>query len=475
MAQPTTSPKIEELRFRLKTDPKSRLFYPLAEELRKIGQFDEAEKVLRTGLESHPSYLSAWVSFGRVLRDQKKDGEASEALTRALQIDPGNVVAARLLADAYLALGEKVEAIKKYKLVHALLPTDQDVAAIITKLDHEINPPEAVTAAEPASAAVELASEEESAAPEATPFEMSAAADGGAAENASPFASATEEESPFGGDESEPAQAQLTSPVFGSHSQPDSPFASPRVAADETNPWTRGGNALSAAFAVQQEEQRVEEATGDAEPMSAAHDESPFETAASDAGYTAAAFQIEQPSGVHLSRAPLAAELPSETAPADDLPLPDAAVVAPEPLVAELSNDETSDLFGYESPAEPFPADAQPVAAPDSEDFTNTLTMADLYARQGLTADARHIYENILARDPGHATVRAKLDALLAPPPAPAAASPEPVSQAALATASASDLDAAPVMMSMASSNAAKVARLNAWLARVGRREVSGV
>ena len=61
----------------------------------------------------HTTYLSAWVSLGRVLREQQKNGEAVDALTTALQVDPGNVVAARLLADCYFDLGEKVEAIKK--------------------------------------------------------------------------------------------------------------------------------------------------------------------------------------------------------------------------------------------------------------------------------------------------------------------------------------------------------------------------
>ena len=93
MAQPATSPKIEELRFRLKTDPKSRLFFPLAEELRKLDQYAEAEQVLRAGLGQHPTYLSAWVSLGRVLREATKHQEAVEALTKALQLDPGNALA----------------------------------------------------------------------------------------------------------------------------------------------------------------------------------------------------------------------------------------------------------------------------------------------------------------------------------------------------------------------------------------------
>ena len=50
MAQPATNAKIEELRFKLKTDPKSRLFYQLAEELRRAGHLEEAEQYLHSGL-----------------------------------------------------------------------------------------------------------------------------------------------------------------------------------------------------------------------------------------------------------------------------------------------------------------------------------------------------------------------------------------------------------------------------------------
>jgi len=213
------NPKIEELRFRLKTDPKSRLFYPLAEELRKIGRFDEGEQVLRAGLEHHPTYLSAWVSLGRILRDQHKNDAAAEALKKALQLDPGNVVAARHLADAYLALGDKVEAIKKYKLVHALLPSDQDLQALIERLDREVNPPFPAPVDEP---------------PPPAP-----------AEEETPFAAA-------------PAPLEDTRPappaeVVAEH-QPtmETPFAEDGIPVD----------------------------TGDDEPMSAAHANSPFEETA---------------------------------------------------------------------------------------------------------------------------------------------------------------------------------------------------
>jgi tetratricopeptide (TPR) repeat protein len=337
MAQ-AQNPKIEELRFRLKTDPKSRLFYPLAEELRKVGGFDESERVLRAGLEHHPTYLSAWVSLGRVLREQQKNDGAAEALKKALQLDPGNVVAARLLADAYLALGDKVEAIKKYKLVHALLPSDQELEGVIERLDREVNPPFPAPVEEPPP---QQPAEE-------TPF-------------ASPVAAPMEDTKP----------APVPPP-------PDIPH--------EATVETPFADAV---------------ATGDAIPMSATHDESPFEQTAN---YTAAAMTVEAPAGVHVESAPLTAEVPE--------PIEESPFAEPEPV---------ADVF---APAEPARA---------ADDVTQTVTMGDLYARQGLVEDARQIYENVLEREPQNDTVRAKLETLTESP------------------------------------RAAKVARLQNWLAKVHR------
>jgi len=378
MAQPATNPKIEELRFRLKTDAKSRLFYPLAEELRKAGQLEEAESVLRTGLEHHPTYLSAWVSLGRVLRDQKNDGAAVEPLTKAMQLDPGNVVAARLLADSYLALGNPLEALKKYKLVHALMPADEELEGIITRIDREVNPPQ-VAAAEP------------------EPFAQESADSGAGAPVVAEAPLTTE--APW-----------TTEGSFSAEPAPNAEAAAPL--GQEESPWADAASSLI-------EEQKVEEETGDVEPMSVAHDESPFEEPASS--FTEAAFEVEQPEGMHVGRAPLDAEVPLDMT--AELPMVEAAPAAPQ--------NDVADVF------EPS------VEEPAQEDITSTLTMADLYARQGLINDARQIYETILHRDPNNDVVRAKLAALDAP-------------QAATGR----DL---------------KVVKLEAWLARVGRREVSRV
>lgn len=350
MAQPATTPKIEELRFKLKTDPKSRLFYQLAEELRKAGHFDESEQVLRNGLVAYPTYLAAWVSLGRTLREQKNDSAAVEALNKAMQLDPGNVVAARILADAYLALGEKVEAIKKYKLVHALLPSDEELRGTIEHLERQIS-----------GAAVPLALADPEPEPEPEP------------QYEPPQAAAETVEAPI----------------------PTAPMASPF---EEDSPFDRTLPPFAEAERVIEEEARVEQETGDVEPMAVAHEESPFEEPVS--AFTSDAFSVEAPAGMHIEEAPLAAE-----------------------VAAPVFDTDDDDIV------------SSPAAGGDA---ANTVTMADLYVRQGLVEDARHIYENILARDPNNTEVRGKLDAI-APRVNP------------------------------------KVAALEKWLGKVSRREVGRV
>lgn len=447
MAQPATNAKIEELRFKVKTDPKSRLFYPLAEELRKAGQTGEAEQVLRHGLTVHSTYLSAWVSLGRVLREQKKDGEAVEALTRALQLDPGNVVAARFLADAYLALGEKVEAIKKYKLVHALLPADEELKAQIDRLEQELHPPAPVPVAAPEPEPEREAEpidfpEPEPPAPEPTAFPEPEPPAPEPTAFPAPEPPAPE---PIAFPESEPPAPEPTAfiepeppapePIAFPEPEPPAPvlaavepqaepepeplaaFSGDDTAVERPLPTIESPfeDALQSADAEQQRE--IE--TGDAVPMSVEHEESPFEEPVSE--YTAAALTIEAPSGFHLGAAPLAADVPAPVYEEEPLPEIDAPVIASEPPAEE------ADVFAPSTPAEPVHA---------ADDVASTITMADLYARQGLVDDARHIYETILARDPENAAVTAKLSAL---------------------------------------DRARTIRRLESWLAKVSRREVSSV
>jgi tetratricopeptide (TPR) repeat protein len=432
MAQGPSNPKIEELRFRLKADPKSRIFYPLAEELRKVSQFAEAEQVLRAGLTHHPTYLSAWVSSGRLLRELGRNAEAVDALSKALQLDPGNVVAARLLADAYLSLGEKVEAIKKYKLVHALLPSDEQIVETIARLDAELNPPAPVPVAAP-EPELEPESEPEpeplpfSAAPEPEPEAFPFAGVSPAAPDSTPFLTEAEPdlwlpESPaLAEPEPEPMPEPAPLPI-GAPSLDESPFASDDVAI------------LEAAEHTFVEEQQEAAATADVEPMLAAHAESPFEEPAPAA--TPEAIAVEEPAGIHVEEAPLAAAVAAPI----DLPF-----ASPMELPAVQDEEPAASLY-TPTVETPFPPDEPVGAAAPAEDLAENVVMAELYERQGLTEKAREIYEHILRREPQNTLVRARLDSIAAPAAVPGAEHRNP-----------------------------KVTKLEAWLSRVGRKEVDRV
>ena len=479
MAQPATNPKIEELRSKLKTDPKSRLFFPLAEELRKAGQLGEAEQVLRTGLTGHAGYLSAWVSLGRVLKDQHKERDAIEPLSKAMAIDPGNLVVARLLAETYLALGEKVEAIKKYKLLYALLPGDEETEAIINRLDSEINHPKVAAA----DAGPPVVAPPAPAAPPAPPSPPAPAAPPPPAMQAAPPPPPPP-----------PQAAPLPPPEWRSSPLPEpawksEPPSPPVAEADD--------NVFDVTYSRLKRQAEMAAQTGDAEPMAAAHAESPFEEAAAGS-YGSDAFSIEAPPGMHMATAPFDAEVPLELR-GEPLPVEGENVLPPE---------SADDADIYEPTGDVAPGFIQgrfdanvPPPPPSTEDFAKTILMADLYANQGLVDEARDIYEDILARDPDNISVQQKL-AALSSAPAPAQDWPdeeleeeqEPVPAPSPAVSAQPRISEPPVISAEPVVSApppapsapepaepvspepnAKVDKLEKWLSKVKRTEVGGV
>ena len=85
--------RLEDLRRRVEKDPASIAFAPLAEELRKAGEHDEAVRVCRAGLEYHPAYLSAHVTLGRVLIELQQYPDAQKAFEYVLLAAPDNLLA----------------------------------------------------------------------------------------------------------------------------------------------------------------------------------------------------------------------------------------------------------------------------------------------------------------------------------------------------------------------------------------------
>lgn len=140
MADPKSEARIRDLKRRLELDPASRLFVSLAEEYRRAGRIADALLTLQKGLQVHPHYLSAQVALGRAYLEAGLTTEAVSAFSRVLAEDRGNLVSAKSLADIYLSRGEKLEALKKYKLYRAL-SGDRVVDDIIEQLESKLAPP----------------------------------------------------------------------------------------------------------------------------------------------------------------------------------------------------------------------------------------------------------------------------------------------------------------------------------------------
>jgi hypothetical protein len=100
------SPRIEELKRRVHSDPASIAFAALAEEYRRAQRFEEAIETCTAGLIRHPSYLSAHVTLGRALIEVGRLEDARNELEYVLRLAPENLAAIRGLAEIHDRLGE---------------------------------------------------------------------------------------------------------------------------------------------------------------------------------------------------------------------------------------------------------------------------------------------------------------------------------------------------------------------------------
>lgn len=100
------SPRIEELKRRVQSDPASIAFAALAEEYRRAERFDEAIATCTAGLVRHPSYLSAHVTLGRALIEVGRLDDAREELEYVLKLAPENLAAIRGLAEIHNRVGQ---------------------------------------------------------------------------------------------------------------------------------------------------------------------------------------------------------------------------------------------------------------------------------------------------------------------------------------------------------------------------------
>ena len=129
------TPEIERYLSMWERDPKSRVFAPLAESYRKIGQIDRAIEICKKGLQIHPNYVSGRVALGRAYFDKGDYPAAKTQLEIVFEADPENLVAAKTLGEIYEAEGALEKALLSYRLAHYSTPSATEIIEKIKALE----------------------------------------------------------------------------------------------------------------------------------------------------------------------------------------------------------------------------------------------------------------------------------------------------------------------------------------------------
>src|SRR5207253_9351671 len=142
-----SSARIDELRKKFDENPR-RYFAPLANEYRKVGDFDQAIFICQEYLPQQPGHMSGHIVFGQALFEAKRLPEAKSVFETALTLDPENLIALRHLADISRDLGDTGAAKTWYERVLQADPRNDEVIEIMAKMGGgDTAPAETVAAA----------------------------------------------------------------------------------------------------------------------------------------------------------------------------------------------------------------------------------------------------------------------------------------------------------------------------------------
>ena len=126
--------RIDELRKKFDENPR-RYFAPLANEYRKIGDFEQAIFICQEFLPQQPGHMSGHIVYGQALFESGRHDEARSVFETALALDPENLIALRHLGDIARAHGDTETASAWYRRVLESDPRNDEIAGILTSLD----------------------------------------------------------------------------------------------------------------------------------------------------------------------------------------------------------------------------------------------------------------------------------------------------------------------------------------------------
>jgi tetratricopeptide (TPR) repeat protein len=408
--------RLAALRKRWEEDRSSGAFVPLAEEYRRLGRLSEAITVLEQGMKVAPNYLSARIALGRCRLDLGDAAGACTILEQVLHQDPTQLVASKLLVEAYLRSQRPEQARERLNLYAVLNDRDPELDELRRRVQQGIREREVSRAvdAAPAPERRVLAPEPSPSmepSPEATPATPPAAAELPAPSPiaaVAPVAPQAPAPAPFTvppplpvpvatqpratGDVFRLPAVSVPTPDFGRIAalQPSAPVPRGTVFGGLGTPADRRRYVAAliqgGVFGVVGQESTVAEVV-EPEPAAAFEERTPTPSAPEEFSWDSVAVEP-----VAAPNSPLDAAPPLEEA-------VEAAPAAEEREVIEVTADADAAL---EAPAPPPAEEIQP-----------TATLGELYLSQGHRQEAQTIFERVLEAQPDHPGAREGLETAL--------------------------------------------------------------
>ncbi len=126
---------IEKYQMLLQKDPKSQVFAPLTEAYRKMGLLEEAFRIAVRGVQFNPNFGGGRIALAKVFLDRDNAAGALEELEKAVDLSPDNILAHSLLGECYLKSSRPKDALRSFKMVLFLAPTNEKAMKAVRKLE----------------------------------------------------------------------------------------------------------------------------------------------------------------------------------------------------------------------------------------------------------------------------------------------------------------------------------------------------
>lgn len=126
---------IEKYQLLLQKDPRSQVFAPLAEAYRKMGMLEEAFRVAVKGVQYNPNFAGGRIALAKLQMERENIDGATEELLKAVELSPDNILAHTLLGECHLQLKQPKEALRAFKMVLFLAPTNEKAMRAVRKLE----------------------------------------------------------------------------------------------------------------------------------------------------------------------------------------------------------------------------------------------------------------------------------------------------------------------------------------------------